>query len=142
MSNGMQRCYSECIKLPSFSERLEYLQLSGNVGEDTFGSKRYLNQAFYRSKEWRDFRNKIIIRDSGCDLGIEGMDIPDGIIIHHLNPITATDVLNRSSRLFDLENVICVSGRTHRQIHYGFSDKPNNVCFMERTAHDTCPWKK
>lgn len=105
--------------MPTFEERYEYLKLSGQVGAQTFGGDRYLNQAFYRSQKWRLFRNRIIIRDDGCDLGLDGYPIPRGIIVHHLNPLTVDDIENERGCVFDPENVICVSHYTHEAIHYG-----------------------
>lgn len=134
------KCYSELITLPTFEERYRYLRLRGRVGEDTFGYDRYLNQAFYSSKEWKRFRRDVIIRDNGCDLGIEDREIYGSIIIHHITPITQDDILNRSSRLMDMENVICVSDNTHKAIHY--SDEQLLFTLpIERRKNDTCPWK-
>ena len=135
------RCYSELIALPTFKERFEYLKLSGKVGMDTFGHDRYLNQILYRSPEWKRFRNRIIIRDNGCDLGVEGRDIVGKIIIHHINPITVEDVLNRNPMIFDEENVISTQHITHNAIHYGDEDLLMKDP-IERTANDTCPWKR
>lgn len=133
--------YSELKNLKTFEERFEYLKLGSGVGEDTFGFDRYLNQNLYRSKEWKDLRNKIILRDCGCDLGAEGYDIPSNAIIHHLNPITVEDVKNNNPCLFDPENLITTTLRTHNAIHYGTDDsfaKP----LQERSMNDTCPWRK
>lgn len=113
------KTYSELVRLPSFTERFEYLKLGGKVGEETFGSRRYLNQLFYTSPEWRKIRDEVIIRDNGCDLGIEGYDIGGRIYIHHLNPITADDIVKRRKCVMDPENLICVGRRTHEAIHYG-----------------------
>ena len=136
----IDRKYSELIKLNTFEERFEYLKLSAIIGDKTFGNERFLNQKFYGSSEWKDFRRKVIIRDNGCDLAFEDNPIYDRIEIHHINPITMEDIENRSSNLMDMENVVCVSSRTHKAIHYGNSDslpKP----FVERRPNDTCPWK-
>lgn len=135
------KSYSELIRLKTFEERFEYLKLKGNVGGRTFGSERYLNQVLYQSPEWRNFRRKIIIRDNGCDLGMEGYSI-DGIkiIIHHINPITIEDIKNRSPKIFDPDNVICVSHMTHEAIHYGDKNLLPSVA-TERRPGDTCPWK-
>lgn len=113
------RTYSELIKLPTFLQRFDYLKLNGSVGNATFGSKRYLNQVFYNSDAWRKVRDDVIIRDHGCDLGIAGRDILGRIYIHHLNPVTQEDVLDRNSWLLNPENLICVSFGTHQAIHYG-----------------------
>lgn len=134
------RRYSELIALPSFDERLLYLRLSGTVGLDTFGSRRYLNQALYQSYEWKKARRLAIIRDNGCDLGLSGHEIFGKILIHHLNPITVEDVLNRDSKIFDLENLICVSFDTHNAIHYGAQELRRTEP-VERFTNDTCPWK-
>lgn len=134
------RSYSEAIKFQTFEERFEYLKLDGAVGRATFGHDRYLNQILYHSSEWRAFRQKIIIRDNGCDLGCEGFDINSKAIVHHINPITVEDVINRSPNIFDPNNVITVSFNTHQAIHYG--DKNLLITGpVVRTKNDTCPWK-
>ena len=132
--------YSELITLPTFEERYRYLRQSGIVAEETFGGHRYLNQAYYRSAEWRQTRNRVIIRDNGCDLGMEGYEIRDRVYIHHINPITADDILNRSPALFDMENLICVSFNTHQAIHYGDESLLPIISFNERTPGDTKLW--
>lgn len=138
--NQMNKTYSELCEIKSFEERFEYLKLNGIVGTDTFGFNRYLNQILYRSSEWKKIRNKIIIRDNGCDLGVEGYDISGRILIHHINPITIEDVRNRNSIIFDLNNLITVSHNTHNAIHYG--DKDLLITGpVERKLNDTCPWK-
>ena len=114
----MTKSYSELITLPTFMERFEYLALNGRVGEMTFGSKRYLNQVFYTSDAWRSVRDKVILRDDGCDLGVPGRDIGGRIYIHHINPITLEDIEKRHSCVLDPDNLICVSLRTHEAIHY------------------------
>lgn len=138
---GHIRCYSELIQIPDYKERFEYLKLSGKVGAETFGHDRYLNQIFYASQEWRRFRDKIIIRDNGCDMGIDGYEINTRATIHHIEPICVNDILHQSSRLFDEENVICVSSETHKAIHYGDSDLLV-LPFAERKPNDMCPWRK
>ena len=135
------RTYSELISIPTFEERLEYLELRGRVGEDTFGSKRYLNQVFYKSPEWKSVRNKVILRDYGRDLAMEGYEIHGKILIHHINPIDVSDIVERTGMLFDLENLVCVSHQTHEDIHYGNSKKRIPVVF-ERKPNDTIPWKR
>lgn len=135
------RTYSDLILLPTFLERYRYLRLGGNVGLETFGHNRYLNQILYTSDRWRSFRDKIIIRDNGCDLGMEGFEIYDRILIHHINPITVEDVLNENPKVFDPDNVICTSHNTHQAIHYG----DENLLIIEpaeRFRNDTCPWKR
>lgn len=136
----MTKSYLEMSEFQTFEERLEYLMLDGKVGEDTFGFDRYLNQALYRSKEWRSLREKIIIRDNGCDLGVEGYEINDRILIHHINPITQQDILERDACIFDPNNLVSVSKRTHDAIHYSSSLIVTNKPKI-RTVNDTCPWK-
>ena len=134
------RTYSELITIPTFEERFEYLQLKGSVGKDTFGYDRHLNQVLYRSPEWKRLRNQIIIRDCGCDLACEGYDIHSKVLIHHLNPITVEDVLARSRKVFDPDNLVCVSHNTHNAIHYGDVDLLVAGPII-RTKNDTCPWR-
>ena len=137
----IDRTYSELITLPSFEERYEYLRLGGEVGKETFGFERYLNQMFYKSKEWKAFRRDIIIRDLGCDLGILDREIKGPVTIHHLRPITSEDIIQRSRWLMDPENVICTSDITHKALHYG--DKSLLITTpIERSEFDTCPWKR
>lgn len=136
----MIRTYSELIKLPTFKERFEYLSLKGCVGKETFGWERYINQAFYRSKEWKDVRNFVIVRDCGCDLGISGREIPDRILIHHMNPILPKDIVLSNDFILDPEYLICTSHNTHEAIHYGSEDLLISEP-VERTPNDTCPWK-
>lgn len=136
------RSYSELILLKSFEERFEYLSLDGHVGIDTFGFDRYLNQALYKSDVWKKTRQNVILRDSGCDLGIPGYEIFDKrrIIIHHMNPITPELIEQRNPIIFDPEYLITTVLRTHNAIHYG--DKSNIVTGpIVRTMNDTCPWK-
>ena len=135
------KTYSELIELPTFKERYGYLRLSGRVGKDTFGFDRYLNQNFYRSIEWKRVRDQVIVRDNGCDLGIEDRPITGKILIHHMNPITDKDILNLTDILLNPEYLICVSHITHNAIHYG----DENLLITEpilRTKYDTCPWKR
>lgn len=134
------RTYSELITIPTFEERFEYLQLKGSVGKDTFGYDRYLNQVLYRSPEWKRLRNQIIIRDAGCDLACDGYDVYGKVLIHHLNPITVEDVLARSRKVFDPDNLVCVSHNTHNAIHYGDVDLLVTGPII-RTKNDTCPWR-
>lgn len=135
------RTYSELIALPTFEERYRYLRLKGRVGEDTFGFERYLNQKFYQSTEWRHFRDSIIVRDMGCDLGVDGYEIRGPIYLHHINPLTPADLKNRAEALMNPENVICVSFNTHNAIHYGDEDLIPKAPIV-RTRNDTCPWKQ
>lgn len=136
----MLRTYSELITIPTFMERFKYLKLNGRVGEETFGFDRYLNQTFYRSYEWRRLRDEIIVRDCGCDLAMEDREIFDRILIHHMNPIQANDILQHSDLLLNPEYLICTSKLTHDAIHYG----DEQILYQEpvtRTKGDTCPWK-
>jgi hypothetical protein len=128
------------MKLKTFEERFDYLKLDGVVAEETFGPSRYLNQTLYRSPEWKRIRDKVLLRDNGRDLGCEDRIIPERACIHHLNPITKQQILDRDPALFDLENLITVSYATHQAIHYG--DKPHLVLDpVERSANDTAPWR-
>ena len=134
------RTYSELIALPTFEERYRYLRLGGRVGEETFGFDRYLNQTFYRSDEWKALRDEIIVRDNGCDLGVDGREIYGRILIHHMNPITIDDIVKRSRYLLDPEYLITTVKNTHDAIHYG--DESLLVTIpRERTRNDTCPWR-
>ena len=135
------KTYSELIAFPTYEERFRYLQLKGAVGKDTFGYDRYLNQILYNSQEWKRFRDKIIIRDNGCDLACEGYDIHGRILVHHINPIRVDDVVNRNPIVFDPENVVCVTHNTHNAIHYG-DESLLILAPVERTKNDTCPWKR
>ena len=135
----MIRSYSELIKLSSFEDRYEYLRLQGDVGRSTFGFDRYLNQQFYTSYEWKHLRNHIIVRDEGCDLGVEGYAIHDRILIHHMNPVTQEDILHRELSLLDPEFLITTTHRTHNAIHYGDrSLLPQRM--VERRKGDTTLW--
>ena len=137
----MSKSYRELSALPTFEERFRYLKLHGTVGKDTFGFDRIFNQVFYtRSAEWKRIRNRVIIRDNGCDLGIEGYDIYGRIIIHHMNPITLDDIENATDFLLNPDYLICVSHDTHNAIHYGNEYLLPKVP-IERCRNDTCPWK-
>lgn len=141
MKITMIRTYSELITLPTFEERYRYLRLGGKVGDETFGFDRYLNQIFYKTEEWLRLRDYVIIRDNGCDLGIEGREIHGRILVHHMNPITKDDILRRSEYLLNPEYLICTVKRTHDAIHYG----DDSLLFKEpvmRTKNDTCPWRQ
>lgn len=135
------KTYTELMKLETFEERFRYLRMGGRVGDETFGFDRYLNQIFYRSDEWRRVRDLVIIRDNGCDLGIEGREIRGRIIVHHMNPIRKEDILDESDYLLNPEYLICTIKNTHDAIHYGdeslLMQNP-----IERKKYDTCPWKK
>lgn len=134
------KTYSEMIQLQTFLDRYRYLSLDGRVGEDTFGWDRYLNQTLYRSKEWRDLRNAIIVRDDGCDLGCPDYPISAKILIHHINPISKQDILNRNPLIFDPENLVCVSHLTHEAIHYGSEELLMVNELIERKPGDTILW--
>lgn len=136
----MIRTYTDLIAIPTFVERFEYLKLMGSVGADTFGYDRYLNQIFYTTPEWRHLRGQIILRDMGRDLAMEGYEIHGGIYIHHLNPISKDDIIERSEYLTNPEFLVCTSFETHNAIHYGNSDNLRTGP-VERRANDTCPWK-
>lgn len=136
------RTYSELIKLPTFEERYRYLRLNGRVGADTFGFDRYINQVLYqRDPRWKSARDKVIIRDNGCDLGIDGREIYGRIFVHHMNPITIEDIENESEFLFNPEYLITTMHSTHNAIHYG-DESLLILAPIERTKNDTCPWKR
>lgn len=134
------RAYSELITLPTFESRYEYLRLGGKVGEETFGFDRYLNQTFYRSNEWRDIRDHVIIRDNGCDLAMLDREIYGRILVHHMNPVRMEDIIKRSKFLLDPEYLICTTKITHDAIHYGDSSLLITAP-VERSRNDTCPWR-
>ena len=135
------RTYSELMTIPTYIERFRYLQLGGAVGDSTFGFDRYLNQVFYRSQQWKSIRDQVIIRDNGCDLGIEGYEIYGRILMHHMNPITIDDIERQSAYLLNPEYLICTTHVTHNAIHYGdeslLLQEP-----IERSRNDTCPWRR
>ena len=137
----MIRTYTELSRLSSFEERFQYLKLNGVVGESTFGFDRYINQLFYQSPEWRALRDEIIVRDNGCDLGLDGYDIHGKTYIHHMNPITRRDIETLSDYLLDPEYLIVTSHNTHNAIHYGNEDLLL-LAPIERSRFDTCPWKQ
>ena len=140
MKKMIIRTYSELITLPTFEDRYRYLQLNGAVGEDTFGFDRYINQQFYRSKEWQRIRDEVIIRDNACDLGMEGYEIHGRIYVHHMNPIMVRDIQSNSDYLMNPEFLICTTHRTHNAIHYGDENLLARAP-IERTKNDTCPWR-
>lgn len=134
------KTYSELSRLSTFEERFRYLSLKGQVGEETYGFDRWINQRFYRSREWKQIRALVIERDSGCDLGILGREIPDHVIVHHINPILVQDICDSTEYLLNPEFLICTSNNTHQAIHYG--DESLLITLpVKRTANDTCPWK-
>lgn len=136
------RTYSELITLPTFLERFNYLKLGGRVGKDTFGFDRHLNQKLYqKNSKWKSARDKVIIRDNGCDLGIEGHEIYGKIIVHHMNPITMDDILHDRDWIYDPEFLISTIHNTHNAIHYG-DERLLTTAPIVRTKNDTCPWKR
>ena len=138
----MNRSYSELRKLKTFEERFQYLKLDGMVGEDTFGHDRYINQLLYKSRRWRnETRPKIIVRDNGCDLGVEGYEIYGAVTIHHINPVTVDDIINDRPIVHDSENLISTSHLTHNAIHYSNEDILITTPIV-RSKNDTCPWKR
>lgn len=137
----MTRTYSELSKLKTLEERYEYLRLGGSVGEETFGFDRWLNQMLYHDHAWKDVRDEVIIRDNGCDLGLEGYEIGGAVYVHHMNPVTLDDVLHHFEDLLNPEYLICTSKRTHDAIHYGSKDLlPKDP--VVRSKNDTCPWRR
>lgn len=142
-SSTNNRSYSELITIPTFEERLEYLRISGNPFSPTFGSRRALNQYLYQhSIDWKRMRREVIIRDHGCDLGVDGYDIFGSILVHHINPITEEDIRFRRSCVLDPENLISTSFDTHQDIHYGQRKNGKTpLVVIERCENDTCPWK-
>lgn len=134
------RTYDELVKLPTFEERFKYLQINGQCSVETFGGHRLLNQMLYRSPQWEEIRRRVIIRDNGCDLGIEDRPIHEKILIHHINPITIEQVTNFDPAIFDLNNLICCSHNTHNAIHYGSVDKLTPSKPIERKPGDTRLW--
>lgn len=138
----MIRTYEELQHLSTFEDRFKYLMLAGSVGVETFGVDRWLNQRFYQtSREWKSVRDQIIIRDTGCDLGIPGREIYDKVIIHHMNPIRVSDISEATEFLLNPNFLICVSHKTHNAIHYGDDRSLLTTTFVERKPYDTVPWK-
>lgn len=135
------RTYTELTEIESFADRYRYLKLDGLVGKDTFGFDRYVNQKFYRSKEWKDIRDHVIVRDNGCDLSVEGYEIRGRIYIHHMNPIMLQDIKYTTDYLLNPEYLITTTHRTHNAIHYGDEDLLI-LPLIERSKNDTCPWRK
>lgn len=137
----VKKTYSNLKQFESLKDRYEYLKLGGIVGDSTFGHNRYLNQEFYRSKEWLEVRDYVIIRDNGCDLGVEGFEIHSKILVHHMNPITLADIENRNPDILNPEYLISTSDRTHQAIHFGDKDLlPKDPII--RKPNDTVPWKR
>lgn len=134
------KTYSELITFTTFEERYRYLKLNGRVGEDTFGFDRYINQVFYKSQEWRSIRNHVILRDNGCDLGIDDREIYGKVLIHHMNPISLKDIETRGDFLLNPEYLISTTLSTHNAIHYGDESLLIGAP-IERHKNDTCPWR-
>ena len=134
------RTYSELIALNTFEERFKYLKLDGSIGKETFGFDRYINQAFYNSQDWKKIKDIVIIRDNGCDLGIDGYEIHGRIYVHHMNPISIEDILYKTDYLINPEYLISTTHLTHNAIHYGDETLliKAPIC---RSKNDTCPWK-
>lgn len=134
------KTYSELITFKTFEERFKYLSLKGEVGKSTFGYDRYLNQMLYNSPEWRQFRREIILRDNGCDLACDGFEINTKALIHHINPITIDDIIDRNPIVFDPDNVITTTHNTHNAIHYG-DESLLMLAPVDRKKNDTIPWR-
>lgn len=135
------RTYKELVSINNYLDRYKYLKLGGAVGQETFGFERYLNQKFYRTDEWRKVRDYVIVRDNGCDMAFDGREIHSRILIHHLNPVMPSDILERQSWILDPEFLVCVCKQTHDAIHYG----DESLLLLDpviRTKNDTCPWRK
>lgn len=135
----MIRTYTELQKIESFEDRFEYLRLGGSVGKSTFGFDRYLNQMLYKSYRWSRVRDQIIVRDNGCDLGVEGYPIIKHIVIHHMNPIRIEDIVENDNSIFNPEFLICASYKTHLAIHYGDKSLLPSLP-IRRRPNDTSPW--
>lgn len=137
----IKKNYHALMLLPTFEDRFKYLKMGGRVGEETFGWDRVFNQAFYKSKEWLDARRKVILRDNGCDLGIDDREIGGKIIVHHMNPISLEQLEEGGPELFDPMYLICCSHNTHNAIHYGDENLLIKTNFVERKPFDTCEWR-
>lgn len=141
MTSDYIKTWDELAKIPTFEERIEYLRTYSTVGEETFGYDRWLNQKFYRSKEYRRLRQLVVRRQNGFDLGVEGYPLPDVFILHHMNPITVEDIVEGSPFAWDPRYLVCVSPATHRAIHYQ-TNEGKLPMVAERSPNDTCPWRK
>lgn len=137
----MIRRYSRLKSLETFAERFRYLRLQGSIGRDSFGFDRHINQAFYKSREWQDVRNFVIVRDNGCDLGVEGYEIHEGIHVHHMNPMGPEDIIHGNPKILDPEYLITTTHRTHNAIHYG-DEKQIPRQLTERRPGDTELWER
>lgn len=135
----MIRSYRELRRLETFEERFRYLSLRGHVGEATFGYDRWLNQQFYRSREWKRTRNDVIVRDNGCDLGVDGYEIHGGLLVHHMNPLTRDEIVHGEESLLDPDFLITTTHDTHNAIHYG-DERLLRQPFVPRRHGDTKLW--
>ena len=135
------KTYSEMLQYVTYEDRLRYLSLDGVPCNETFGPDRWINQKFYMSSEWKRLRNHIIARDYGCDLAIKDLYISGSIYIHHMNPISVDDIVNRTNLLLDPEFLICVTYNTHQMIHYGRAYLNSTRVIIERSKNDLYPWK-
>lgn len=136
----MIKTYSELIRIQDFHDRYHYARIHGRVGAETFGWHRYLNQTLYNTRRWKQIRDKVIVRDNGCDLAHPDYEIGGKIIIHHLNPITIEDLEEDNDLVYDPEFLICVSDHTHNAVHYGDESLLPKLP-IKRYAGDTCPWR-
>lgn len=136
----MIRTYTDLSKLETLEERFNYLQLGDRVGKETFGFDRYINQVFYKHQEWKQIRNEIIVRDNGCELGLEGYEIGSSIYVHHMNPVTINDIEEWSAYLVDPEYLVCMSFKMHNAIHFGDSQILGSYEIVERSPNDTKLW--
>ena len=141
MATQVSKSYHELILHKTYYDRLMYCKLDSTIGDLTFGIDRYLNQKLYASSEWKNLRNYIIARDLGCDLGVQDCPVNGLILVHHLNPLTPHDLHMMSAKIFDPDNLICVSHDTHNMIHYGIKTELEKLDNIGRKANDTCPWK-
>lgn len=135
------KSYSELNQIVDFRGRFEYLKIGGIVGQSTFGGHRELNQILYTSQEWKDTKRKVIVRDNGYDMGLFDYPIKGTIYVHHINPITIEDIIEKRDCIFDLENLISVSFKTHNAIHYGDFGLISGNELTIRTKNDTCLWR-
>lgn len=135
------KCYSELMSYTTFEERFNYLKIGGYVGKDTFGFDRWLNQIFYNDPEWKRIRQIVIVRDNGCDLGIQDHQIYSRILIHHMNPICKEDILDRNPDILNPEYLITTMHDTHNAIHYGDERYLRRFQVIERRPNDTIPWR-
>lgn len=141
MSKKQSKSYEELSSLSTYEDRYNYLKTNCSVGDPTFGFDRYLNQKFYKSKEWEQARDAVIIRDRGCDMGLKDYPINGEYLVHHINPLTLNDVEGSTDKLLDLNNLVLVSKKTHNAIHFGDDTIVKDKQLIVRAKNDTCPWK-